>query len=105
MNGNLIPSQNTLFQKIRDYLDVVPGAIKNHLNTEELLRVTVTSMTAGAGLFGLIEAVSLSLGAIFPCASDAALAASLLTFILGVRKRLNQGEEPPRASRPVCGGR
>ena len=82
-----------------------PGALKNHLNTEELARITIASLTAGGGLFGLIEALSLDVAAVFPASGDAALATVVLTILLEGRRRLRQGQEPafppqqPRAGR------
>ena len=48
------------------FLAAAPGSIKNHLNTEELARITIASLTAGGGLFGLIQALALNVGSIFP---------------------------------------
>ena len=98
MNG-ATTSVSVWFQQRCLYLDEVPGAIKAHLNTEELVRVAVTSITAGLGLFGTLQALALEVGTIFPAPSDAALAAALLAFILEIRRRLNQGREPPRELR------
>jgi cobalamin synthase len=87
------------------FFEEVPGSLKGHLNQEELVRVSVTALTAGGGLFGLLQALSLSVGSIFPAPSDAALAAALLTAILEILRRLGHGGEtskspgPPRAAR------
>lgn len=70
----------------------VPGSLKNHLNVEELGRITVTSLTAGGGLFGLIQALTLNAGAIFPASADAALATAVMTMILETYRRLRQGQ-------------
>jgi hypothetical protein len=87
------------------YLEEVPGSLSGHLNREELVRVSVTALAAGGGLFGLLQALALSAGTIFPAPTDAALAAAVLTAILEVLRRLTHGKggdkkpEPPRASR------
>ncbi|MCA1685771.1 MAG: hypothetical protein LC745_07235 [Planctomycetia bacterium] len=72
----------------------VPGSLKNHLNTEELARIMIASLTAGGGLFGLVQAMTLHVGAIFPASGDAALATVVLTMILEAHRRLGQGHEP-----------
>ncbi len=78
----------------------VPGALKNHLNTEELARITIASLTAGGGLFGLVEALSMNVGSIFPASGDAALATVVLTMILEGHRRLHQGQDPRHLPQP-----
>jgi hypothetical protein len=72
----------------------VPGSLRNHLNIEELGRITITSLTAGGGLFGLVQALTLTAGLIFPATADAALATAVMTMILETYRRLGQGQEP-----------
>lgn len=76
---------------LRDYLGEVPNSLKGHLNKEELVRVAVTSLTAGGGICGLLEAIVLSVGLIFPAPTDAALAGAILAGILEVLRRLEHG--------------
>jgi hypothetical protein len=76
-----------------DFLSAAPGALKNHLNTEELLRIVVTALGAGGGVFTVFEAVLRSTGRIFPVPSDAAFAAVLLATILEARRRLEHGTD------------
>jgi hypothetical protein len=104
--GQDTPSRTRL-GKLRDaicrFWAAAPGSIKHHLNTEELARITITSLTAGGGLFGLIEALTLNVGSIFPASGDAALATVLLTMLLEAHRRLGQGQElapQTRRSRP-----
>jgi hypothetical protein len=88
-------------QKSLDYavtfFSVAPGALQSHLNTEELMRIAVASLSAGGGIFGLLEAIMRSAGVVFPAPSDAALAAALLTMILESHRRLQHGDEPRRS--------
>src|SRR4051794_28890756 len=81
---------------VRDFAGTAPNSLKNHLNREELARVTITSLGAGGGLFGLLQAIVLGAGVIFPAPTDAALAAAVLTVILEVIRRLRHGahQEP-----------
>lgn len=78
------------------YLAAAPGAIKSHLNAQELVRITVAAVAAGGGVFGVLQAVVLNAGTIFPAPADAALAAAVLTLILEANRRLGHGEEPAR---------
>jgi hypothetical protein len=78
---------------VREFLGAAPGALKNHLNTVELTRITLTSLTAAAGTLGLLQAILASIGGIFPAPTDAALAALILTLILESLRRLGHGRE------------
>jgi hypothetical protein len=73
--------------------------LRGHLNTEELTRITVAALAAGGGLFGLLQAVVLQIGTIFPAPGDAAFAAVVLTTILEAQRRLGHGEARSTASR------
>ena len=77
----------------RDFLGAAPGALKNHLNRVELVRITVTALMAGGGTLGFLQAIFLNVGTIFPAPSDAALAAAVLTIILESLRRLGHGHE------------
>jgi hypothetical protein len=76
----------------RDFLGAAPNSLKHHLNKEELARVTLTSLGAGSGIYGLLQAIVLSAGLIFPAPIDAALAATILAAILEVLRRLDHGD-------------
>ncbi len=83
-----------LLTKLRDFFGEVPGSIKNHLNTEEIYRITVAALSSGAGFFGLFQAIMLHIGTIFPAPADAAMASLILTVILETYRRLGQGSQP-----------
>jgi hypothetical protein len=83
-----------LGSSIRDFFGAVPGALKGHLNTIELSRITLAALTAGGGILGLLEAILLGAGTIFPAPADAALAALVVTLILESLRRLSHGQEP-----------
>jgi hypothetical protein len=68
--------------------------LKDHLNGEELLRITVTAVSAGGGVFVLLKAVVLHAGPVFPAPADAALATLIVGTILDVRRRLGHGADP-----------
>jgi hypothetical protein len=77
----------------RDFFAAVPGALKNHLNSEELARISVAALAAGSGVFGLLQAILLNSGTIFPSPIEAALATAILTTVLECHRRLGQGRE------------
>jgi hypothetical protein len=77
----------------RRFFAEVPGSIRDHLNSEELLRITITALTAGGGVCGILEAILARTTVIFPAPADAALAAALLAAILEANRRLRHGDE------------
>jgi hypothetical protein len=85
---------HSVFARIRRFFAAVPGSVHGHLNGAELLRIAATALSAGGGLLGVLEAVRLGVGAIFPAPADAALAALILTTILETLRRLGHGADP-----------
>ena len=101
-DNNSLPLR--LLDRIDQFLAAVPGALKDHLNAEELARISIAALTAGGGLYGVLQAVTLHVGTIFPAPSDAAFAAAVLTLIMEAYRRLGHGEvsaDTPR--RPYSG--
>jgi hypothetical protein len=93
------------FSRAGEFLGAVPGSLKNHLNSDELCRIVAAALTAGCGLFGVLQAVAAHVGTIFPAPSDAAFAALVLTTILEAYRRLGHGENPtPPSSRSRTAG-
>jgi hypothetical protein len=90
---------HSVWISVRDFFAAVPGSLKNHLNVDELARITMTAVTAGSGVFAILETLLHSAGVVFPAPSDAALAAIVLTIILEAHRRLAQGSEPTPAAR------
>ena len=90
----------SLFEIVRHFFAAVPGSLMDHLNSEELIRIAITALTAGGGVLGIFEGVLGGVARVFPAPADAALAAALLTAILEVCRRLRHGEElvPRRAA-------
>jgi hypothetical protein len=84
---------SNLARSVRDFFRAAPNTLKDHLNQEELIRIAIASLGAGGGLFGLLHAIVLNIGSIFPAPGDAALAAVILTAILEVLRRLGHGTD------------
>jgi hypothetical protein len=85
---------------LRDFFGPAPGALKAHLSTVELSRITIAALTAGGGTLLFLQALLLNVGAIFPAPTDAALAAVVLTLLIEAVRRLGQGADDPRQSVP-----
>src|SRR5262249_44423087 len=89
----------SLFKKMREFIrpglflrrffGPVPEAIKNHLNTAELLRISITAVVAGGGTLGMLQAILTGVGTIFPAPNDAAAATFVLTLLLESLRRLD----------------
>ncbi len=80
--------------KVSGFFSAVPGSLKGHLNTTELLRIAITALTAGGGILGILQMVLQNVGMIFPAPSDAALAGAVLTILIESLRRLNHGGSP-----------
>ncbi|MGE3820973.1 MAG: hypothetical protein AB7I30_16295 [Isosphaeraceae bacterium] len=83
----------TLSDRCARYLAEAPRSLRNHLNTEELIRVVLAALSTGGGIFGILLAIVATAGSIFPSPADAGLAAAVLTAIIETRRRLGHGTE------------
>ena len=94
MNRQSPDSRGTsdLGDAVRDFFKASPGALKDHLNTEELVRITITSFAVGGLLLGLLPVVLVSVGADFPAPTDAAFAGLIVTLIHESLRRLGHGQ-------------
>ena len=87
-----------MLKLIRDYLDRVAGSYKGILIPEELARSILTSLGSGSFiglLLSLCQAILIHAAIIFPNPIVASLATMLLTLIIDLIRRLNQGDKPP----------
>jgi hypothetical protein len=82
-----------LWMAIQHFFSEVPGSLKDHLNTTELIRIAVAALTAGGGVFGLLQAIETNVGLIFPSPADTALASAILTLLLETMRRLGHGQK------------
>lgn len=87
--------------RLKSFLSAAPGALKNHLNIDELCRVVVAAVSAGGGVFAIFQAVLSQCGAIFPAPIDAAFAALVMTLILEATRRLDHGSDLQPAPRTI----
>ena len=88
-----LESFRSILERLGRFFAAVPGSLKNHLNRVELIRISISSLTAGGGIFGFLELTFQSVGILFPSPADAALAGAVFTLILEARRRLSQGTE------------
>jgi hypothetical protein len=80
------------------------GSIKGFLNPEELFRAIVTSLGSGTtvgALMAILQAIIGDAGAIFPNSTVATLATGLLTLVLDLLRRQNQGATPAPTPLPA----
>jgi hypothetical protein len=80
-----------VLDRVGRFFAAVPGSIQGHLNSEELVRVLVTGLSAGGGVLGLLELIRADVGVLFPAPNDAALASAVLTILIEIRRRLTHG--------------
>jgi hypothetical protein len=91
------PESAAMLNLIKEFLSSVANSSKGFLNAEELYRSIVTALGSGSFL-GLVLTIFQSLLAnaatIFPNPIVSALATMLLTLIVDLLRRLNQGGKP-----------
>jgi hypothetical protein len=82
---------------LRNFFATVHGSVKGLIAPEELYRSIVTALGSGSvvGLFILvIESVLAHVATVFPAPGTSTLATMLLTLILDLLRRQNQGVTP-----------
>ena len=90
---------STLVAETLAFFKAAPDSLRDHLNRDEIVRVCLTALTTGGGIYGLLEGIMRSAGHVFPASSDAALAAVVFATILDSRRRLGHGTTPERTER------
>lgn len=83
----------------RRFFAAAPGAIKAHLNVDEIFRVAVAALLAGGGAYGVLFAELSHLPQIVTPA-DAAAASAVMTAIVEVSRRLGHGADLPTLPAP-----
>jgi hypothetical protein len=98
--------KRSMLQVIKDFLAKVAGAGKGFLLPEELYRSIITSLGSG-GMIGLImtmlQAVLTNTATIFPNPLVGSLATMVLTLVIDLFRRMNQGSTPAPAPVPTPG--
>ncbi|MBX6311965.1 MAG: hypothetical protein IRY99_03445 [Isosphaeraceae bacterium] len=90
---------DSFFKKLWALLKTVPGSIRGQVNMDELVRVVITALSVG-GLAAVPTAILDAIGTIAPqYAAVIQAAVTLVTFILALIHRINQGVDPSQASR------
>lgn len=88
-----------LTRAVASFLGEVPGAIRNHVNVQELARVAVAALLAGGGAWGVAAAVATHLPQIVT-PDDLVLATAAVTALSELRRRLGQGAPVPTLPTP-----
>lgn len=93
-----------MLNQIKAFFSTVAGSTKGFLNAEELYRSILTALGSGSTL-GLILTVLQMLLAhvttIFPNPVASGLATMVLTLIVDLLRRINQGNQPTPAPAPA----
>ena len=76
------------------FLGAVPGAVRDHINVAEAVRIGVAAALAGGGVYGVLFAELARLPEIVTPA-DAATAAAVVTLISETLRRLGHGVPLP----------
>lgn len=89
---------------ILKFLAATEDSVKGFLNPEQLYRSILLAMgsasTVGAVL-SVLQAVLSNVATIFPNPSTAALATGLITVVMDLLRRLNQGTTPTPSPTPA----
>jgi hypothetical protein len=87
----------SILSKIVALLGPAANSIKGHVNTKELLRVTITALISGGGLLGVLTAYSGDLSSLVIGVTPPVLSiiGFILTFVIDLVRRLNHGAPAP----------
>lgn len=88
---------------IKEFFATVANSSKGFLNGEELYRSILTALGSGSFLgivLTVFQSVLANVAMIFPNPVVGALATMLLTLIVDLLRRLNQGDKPAPAPAP-----
>ena len=90
---------------IKEFFASVANSTKGFLNSEELYRSILTALGSGSFLgiaLTVFQALLANVGTIFPIPVVGALATMLLTLVVDLLRRLNQGGKPAPTPAPVA---
>jgi hypothetical protein len=94
-----------MFNLIKEFFAAVANGTKGLLNAEELFRSIVTALGSGSFLgvaLTILQALLAHISVIFPNPVVSALATMLLTLVVDLLRRLNQGDKPAPAPAPAA---
>lgn len=92
-----------MLKLIKEFFASVANSTKGLLNAEELFRSIVTAFGSGSSMgiiLTLLQTVLAHVAMIFPNPAVSALATTLLTLVVDLLRRLNQGGKPAPAPAP-----
>ena len=89
---------------LKNFLSAVEGSVQGQLNANELFRSIVTSLSAGTGmglLLTILQLILSNVATIFPNPPVATLATALITLVIDLIRRQNQGSTPTPTPAPA----
>ncbi|HEY2157681.1 MAG TPA: hypothetical protein VGH33_18775 [Isosphaeraceae bacterium] len=93
-----------MIKLFQDFFASVAGSAKGVLNPEELYRSIITALGSGSALgvaLTILQALLSNVAVIFPNPIVGALATMLLTLVVDLLRRLNQGGKPAPTPTPA----
>jgi hypothetical protein len=93
-----------MIKLFQDFFSGVASSTKGFLNAEELYRSILTAFGSGSALgllLTLVQVLLSNVGTIFPNPIVGALATMLLTLVVDLLRRLNQGTKPATPANPA----
>jgi hypothetical protein len=88
-----------------DFFASVTDSVKGFLNPEELYRSIITALGSGSALglvLTILQALLSNVAVIFPNPIVGGLATMLLTLVVDLLRRLNQGGKPAATPTPAA---
>ncbi len=94
-----------MIKLFQDFFASVTDSVKGFLNPEELYRSILTALGSGSALglvLVVVQALLSNVATIFPNPIVGALATMLLTLVVDLLRRLNQGGKPAPTPTPAA---
>ena len=105
MNGPLEAQKGPkMLSILQNFLSPTPSSVKGFLNPEELYRSILTALgsaTSVGVLLVLLQAILTNVATIFPNPTVASLATGLLSLVIDLLRRQNQGGTPTPSPAPA----
>lgn len=83
-----------IVRAVLNFLGEVPGAIRDHLNIGEIVRIVVASSLAGGGVYEAVRALAESIPQ-WVAPGDVGLVTAVFVLVIEVWRRLRQGKQAP----------
>lgn len=79
---------------VKAFFRAAPGAIRGHVNLDELCRILVLAVLAHQGVLAVLSGIDAGAATVFVNPQDAALYTAWLAAIVETVRRFHHGNEP-----------